>query len=340
MKKRMQLFRTAGVIIAICSLLLVLIGTGEAGAKETRVTFGTTNSTSGMYPWLCAHATEVNKRTKDVYITAVESPNSVVENALRIRAGEMHLGWGGAGQMYRTTHGLGEFKGKACPDIRAVACVIETPFTLFVTKESGIKSIYELEGKPFGTSFPGSITALQARTFFDSIGVKPKYFEASLGACMEGVRNRTLVGFVKTGAPDSSILDVASGMPIRILSISKEDYAKCEAKYPDIAEGTCIIRAGTYPGQTEDVLTYTFYGTFQSTAKLSADAVYQIVKAWYDARKDLGAMYAAANKERGELGFPKLTMETSKVPLHAGAYKFYKELGLKIPEKIIPPEAK
>lgn len=338
MKKRTQLFGIPNIIMMVCILSLVLIGTGEA--KEIRVTFGTTQSTSGMYPWLCAHATEVNKRTKDVYLTAVESPNAIVENAIRIKAGEMHLGWGGAGAMYRTMHGLGEFKGKANPDVRAVACVIETPFTLFVTKESGIKSIYELEGKPFGTSFPGSITALQARTFFDSIGIKPKFFEASLGACQEGVRNRALVGFVKTGAPDSSILDVASGIPIRILTISKEDYAKYEVKYPDYAEGTCIIRAGTYPGQTEDVLTYTFYGTFQSTAKFSAEALYQIVKAWYDARKELGALYAAANKERGELGFPKLTVETSKVPLHAGAYKFYKELGLSIPEKIIPPEAK
>ena len=78
------------------------------------------------------------------------------------------------------------------------------------------------------------------------------------------------------------------------------------------------------------------FGTWQASADIPEDVMYTIVKAWYDARKDLGAMYKAANRERGELGFPKLTLETQKIPIHKGAIKFYKELGLKVPARLIP----
>jgi TRAP transporter TAXI family solute receptor len=339
--KRASLSRLSRVIVSVCiSILISLLGNSGLASEVYDLTLGTTDSKSGMYPWLCAHATEVNKRFKEIRITAVESPNSCVENSFRIFAGEMHMGWGGVGQMYQALQGLAEFKGKANPNLRAVACVIDVPFTIFVTKESGIKSIYELKGKKFGTSFPASLTGAKARKFFDAIGVKPEFFEASMGATIEAVKNRSIVGFVKTGAPDSSILDIASLMPITILSITKEDYSKFEKKYPDYAEGTSVIPAGAYPGQDKDVLTYSFFGTWQATAKLPTEVVYKIVKAWYDARVVLAGMYKAANKERGELGFPKLTIESQKIPIHVGAIKFYRELGLSIPINLIPPEAK
>ena len=37
---------------------------------------------------------------------------------------------------------------------------------------------------------------------------------------------------------------------------------------------------------------------------------------------------------------PRGTIEHALSPLHAGAIRFYRELGLKIPDELIPPEAK
>ena len=341
MKQGMSFMRGILVIMVVFSFLLVLLmGRAEAGPDVFRVTLGTTSASSGMYPWLCAHAIEVNKRMKDIQITAIESPNSTIENGIRIYKGEMQMGWGGGSQTYRAFHGIGEFKGMANPDLRMAAYVAEVPFTFFAIKESGVKSLKELDGKKFGTGFPASQTGEISRRLFETMGIKPKFFEAALGANIEAVKNRSIVGFAKTGAPDSSILDIAAFQPINILGLTKEDFVKFEAKYPDYAESFSFIPARAYPGQLEDIPTLCAPVGWQTTAKLPTDVVYKIVKAWYEARKDLAAMYAAANKERGELGFPKLTLEIEKIPLHAGACKFYKELGLSIPTKLIPPEAK
>jgi TRAP-type uncharacterized transport system substrate-binding protein len=46
----------------------------------------------------------------------------------------------------------------------------------------------------------------------------------------------------------------------------------------------------------------------------------------------------ASWKDGGFVDFPKQTMEYCDVPLHPGAVKFYQELGLKIPDKLMPPK--
>jgi uncharacterized protein len=36
------------------------------------------------------------------------------------------------------------------------------------------------------------------------------------------------------------------------------------------------------------------------------------------------------------VNLPQLTLDTCNVPLHPGAIKYYREIGLKIPENLIP----
>jgi len=38
------------------------------------------------------------------------------------------------------------------------------------------------------------------------------------------------------------------------------------------------------------------------------------------------------------IGFPRLTLEYGFFPLHRGAVKFYRELGLEVPDRLLPPE--
>ena len=222
MKPGVAFMKRIGIITLMCLSLVFGSTVGAIAAGDVYdLILGTTSPKSGMYPWLAAHATEVNKRTKDVRITAIATPGACVECAKRIYRGELKIGWGGTAQMYRAYKGLGEFKGKANPKLRAVATVVEVPFTYFVRKDSGITTIEGLEGKKFGTSFPASLTGGKCRAFLKAVGVTPKFFSANLGANIEAVKNNSIVGFVKTGCPDSSILGIAATTPITILSIQQ-----------------------------------------------------------------------------------------------------------------------
>jgi TRAP-type uncharacterized transport system substrate-binding protein len=66
------------------------------------------------------------------------------------------------------------------------------------------------------------------------------------------------------------------------------------------------------------------------------DLIYKGVKAFVKERNTIIEAFAPfANVDA-----VKDTPELTTIPLHNGAYMAYKELGAKIPEKAIPPEAK
>jgi len=333
-------------VLAMSCLVLVLstlylIGPIETDASEKiRVIFGVTSSKSGMYPWQAAHGTIINQNVPDLMVTTVECPHAAAEVLEHIRKGEMHFGIGGTRMMYRAYHGIDDYQGRAIPHLRSIMTLAVIPFTIFVSQESGIQALTELEGKKFGTSFPASLTGKKIHKICDALGIRPNYFEATMGATIEAYKAGKIVGFIKPGAPDSAILTCAAVKPIRLLPITKAQFEICKSKYPGYFSKMSVIPAGTYPGQKTDISAVTFLPAWVGTSKLSQDIVYKMLKVWYENRKTLAALYAAANKEEGELGFPKLTIETASIPLHAGAYKFYRELGLSIPDRLIPPEVK
>jgi TRAP transporter TAXI family solute receptor len=344
-----KLLNSKFVNIGIMGIMVIMLVMGsyvysDAGTEKKRLAMGTCPARSGMYPWLAAHGTIVNKKIADLSVTVMESPGGVVENQKRINAGQSDFGWGCVCSVWHNIDGTMKWKGNKRDDLRMLAIVIKVPVTWFVRADSGISSLYELEGKPFGTGVPGTVTSAKARGLLESLGISPKLFEAPLGANAQAVKDGRIAGFPKTGAPDSLILEIAARIPIRLLSLSKEDFAKAHTKYPIEFSQRGIIPASSYPGQNEDVFTYADAYGWTTSNRLPEESGYKIVKTWYENRAQLAKMYAAANNSTiGELGFPKLTIDSLKetpIKLHAGAVKFFRELGLSIPDSLIPPEAK
>jgi TRAP transporter TAXI family solute receptor len=268
----------------------------------------------------------------------------VRENQKRINAGEMDFGWGCTCSVWHNIEGTLMWKDNKVENLRMLAIVIEVPVTWFVRADSGVTSLYELQGKGFGVGTPGSVTATKNRALLDSLGITPKSFEAPLGAQAQAVRDNRIVGLSKTGVGDSLILDIAATIPIRVLNLSAEDFAKAQAKYPIEFSLRGVIPAGSYPGQDKEILTYSDSYGWTASNRLPEEVGYKIVKTWYETRFQLGKMYSSANNSvTGQLDFPKLTIKALKdtrIKLHAGAVKFYKEIGLSIPNHLIPPEVK
>jgi TRAP transporter TAXI family solute receptor len=339
-----MMIKVCGIAITLVMLVIGIYANADAQTAKKRLTMGTCPAASGMYPWLVAHGTIINQKVADLSVTSTESPGGVVENQKRIHAGEMDFGWGCTCSVWHNIEGTLMWKDNKREDLRMLAIVIEVPVTWFVRADSGITSLYGLEGKGFGVGTPGSVTASKNRALLDSLGIKPKSFEAPLGAQAQAVRDNRIVGFSKTGAPDSLILDIAATIPIRVLNLSDEDFAKARAKYPIEFSLRGIIPAGSYPGQDKDIFTYSDSYGWTASNRLPEELGYKIVKTWYENRFELGKLYSSANNPvTGELDFPKLTIKALKdtrIKLHAGAVKFYKEIGLSIPNHLIPPEVK
>jgi hypothetical protein len=234
-------------------------------------------------------------------------------------------------------NGLLEYSGKAenYTSIRILWAGTIAPQTIFVTQKSGVKSIYDLEGKNWG-AMAGSGAKRTNELIFEVLDINPNWKIADLSSLKRMIATGGIIGYFKGGCPDSSILEIASTHPITILPINKEEIQKVAKKYPGQVTHA-VIRAGTYPGQERDISAAALpFGGIVSK-NVPVDVVYDMISALYKHRKEYESSWSPL---KGMVGFVESTAKEANVPLHPGTIKFLREHGQTIPERLIPPEMK
>jgi hypothetical protein len=91
-----------------------------------------------------------------------------------------------------------------------------------------------------------------------------------------------------------------------------------------------VIPADTYPGQTKDINTIAQPNFLSVRADVDEDAVYLITKTIYENLPFLNAIHGATKAMSVEKAIAGLPM-----PLHPGAAKYYQEVGIQIPDRLL-----
>ena len=95
-----------------------------------------------------------------------------------------------------------------------------------------------------------------------------------------------------------------------------------KAKYPWYASYT--IKAGTYPNQDRDVRTTAVKMVMFTRGDMPEDVVYNLTKALWEHIDELGQ----AQKNLKGLKPEDAVKDIAGVPLHPGAEKYYREIGV------------
>jgi len=199
-----------------------------------------------------------------------------------------------------------------------------------VLEKSGINSIKELEGKKISFGSPGSASAGFAERFITEIGLKVTKQYLAGGEAATALKDGQLDAYCwAPSMPAPDLVDLASTTPVRLLdvgTIAKEiGFFK---KYPFYRPFT--IPKGTYKGVDYDTPTVVC-GTFWIVREdLPEDLVYQMAKIAYTnteaLRKAFGPLKVMQPNESSIMGID--------LPLHPGAEKFWREIGVKIPDSM------
>ncbi len=94
------------------------------------------------------------------------------------------------------------------------------------------------------------------------------------------------------------------------------------------------IPANTYPRQAEKVNTIAQPNILMTTTSIDDQLVYELTKTMFENLPEVHQVHSAAKYITTENALKGVS-----VPLHLGAYRYYKEIGLDIPDYLIPPEA-
>lgn len=314
----------------------VLLGLSPVALAKKRLAFGG-GPTGGTFQYFSnAIATLLSKQVPDLEVSSEGSGGSA-ENLKRLHAGDIDFGIVYAGDLWLGSQGKLPKDDKKYTKVRPVAYLYGAPAQLVVLKSSGIKHPKDLVGKKVAVGNAGSGAALSAQRFFETLGIWDKMEPQFLGysAAASALGDKRIDAFwVLVGFPNASIIEAATSNDITLLDLeSAGREAGFFDKYPFYSPVT--IPAGTYRGQDADVKTFQDSALWCARAKLDADVVYTALKIVYSP-EGLQHMYnahKAAKAMKVETGIQGIPL-----PLHPGAYKFWSEKGLSIPDKLKPAE--
>ncbi len=314
--------------------VLTLLGSGAALAqKRTLLYFGSTSSISSSYAFNIGVAKAINLANPDLTVTVIETGASV-DNIKRAGKNKIDIGLSSTSALYQAYNGMGQFKGSPQKDLRLLWCAFPDPMNFVVRADSGIKTLKDLEGKPFSPGIRGSSTENLAMQVFEILNIKPKWVRGGLNEALEAIKDGRLVGYAKSlpslDKLDASTMDLATFTPVWIVAPKEEEMAAVLKAMPELTKMT--ISAGIIKGMPEFQSVGSFHSEFV-TKNLSLDHAYRIFKAVAEDKVEIEAAYPQI-----KINFVDNTLKYANTPLHAGVVKYLREKGHQVPDNLVPPE--
>ena len=323
------------LIFAICLMSLFIVGCGKKGEKgpsKKFMTFAAPPSSSNFYPYWVAVGKAIQETYPEYQITISESQGAV-DITNRIRSGESILGNGNTNVDFDNYNGKGVYEGKGNPEARVLWYFDKNPIQILVSKDSGVKTLEELNGKRFNAGGTGTSTSVLTEKMMEILDIKPEYFNAGQSDAGDAVTNKQIAGIAKTGSlPDSFVMKIGATVPIEILSFTDDQIKKIIKEIPYLVPVT--IEAGVYSNINHEVKTLQLMNGAQSTTALSQEDGYKMLKAMNEGGKKIWQASYPQGKDNNILELSLL----SATPLHAGTVQYLEEQGYEVPGNIIPKE--
>lgn len=312
-------------------LLGIFILSAPANAKQ-HLLLGSSIVGGSYYVLGGTYAKYINDKYPDMDIS-VEVGGGPYSNITLLSAGEIELGFAttwAAGEMY---DGVGSDKKKH-EDIRVFLPLFPSYLQIYALQESPIKNLSDIQGRIASSGAAGSSGRIATQTLFSILNIKPaKLNSVPTGTQVNNMRDKLIdVGLSVTGVPAPFMLELEASHDVQLIPLNTAEMETVLAAQPYWSAG--IIKKGTYKSATADIPAVAFWNIAITNKKVSEEIIYTLTKAGFESQAQLADAVRDVKHMRPE------DILKSTIPLHKGALRFYREQGIAIPDRLIPPEAK
>jgi len=231
---------------------------------------------------------------------------------------------------YNAFYGKGPFEGEEPLDSIMFLFTLYENASYFVTMEdSGINSINDLKGKTVSFWTMGSAARIWAETILDAYGILDQVEATYPGgnAQYDFLRDGSIdaaISYSSGNIPAPSLYQADQMMDLRFLKIDEGKLKKIiEDKYTWF--GITKITADSLKNLDEDVIALADYSCQYADSRLSEEDAYKIVKTIYESIDEIKTYH-----KLGSTLSPETALDGchSDIPVHPGAVKYYKEIGV------------
>jgi TRAP transporter TAXI family solute receptor len=298
-------------------------------AEQLSIAVGTLGGTMGRIG--AGLADVVNKNQTAVKYSV--SPGGGRANPARVSTGGADFGYSFSSFTATALAGKTPFK-KAYPNLRVIARFFESCYHQYVAKDvydAGIQTWEDIVKSPKplkialvkkGTSseYTGSLIVKHLGSSYEKMAARgDKQTFSGTGANSRAIRSGQIdIYFHNSGDPNGAGIQAALGRPLTFLRMTDNIKTMLDGH----GYAPCVIPGGIYKGNDKDTHSMGLSGVLLTTDKMKADRVYDMLKIIAANKKTLGAVHKIY-----KTWTPAFGAKVGKLPLHAGAERFYKEVG-------------
>lgn len=306
--------------------------------KPITLTWATGGVGGGWYPQAGGIAELI--KSKEPKITIKVIPGGGVVNPVRVSKGDDDLGWGITAIDTLAFQGKAPYK-EAYPNFRSLGGIFQLSTHVYVVaKDIGITTVEEMaemikQGKAINVAgpMPDDSGFVEMNEIFAFYGISFDDINANGGKMIHGVYadvanlyvdRHVDFGLITMSNPNASVIQMTTARDSVILSFADDCIQHCYEKLGTLSKesGLCVIKAGTYKGQEEEVPAIAKATEFIINKDVPNIIAYTIVKILCENYKQLHEM------DFNNKGFtPEEGWKNVVVPLHPGAEMYYKEAG-------------
>ncbi|PHM48713.1 TAXI family TRAP transporter solute-binding subunit [Xenorhabdus sp. KK7.4] len=332
--------RTKALLAVIAAIALIFMAIiGKMKNADKRFLSVATASTGGtFYPIGVGLANVWSHHLKDenIQVTGQSSAGSI-ENIDLLQKNEAQLVILQSLIAVEAYQGVRNFENRPYQDLRSIS-VLWPNVEHFVMMDDKIKegTLNDIANTRFSVGPQASGTEQSTLIILQGVNlskksISPEYlgYSDTVSAMRDG---RLDGGAIPAGVPASAVTDMyASGVSARILNVTDQQLKQINA----IANSwfRFVIQPETYPRQSETVHTIAQPNILMTTREIDEQIVYELTKSMFENLKEVHQIHSAAKYIS-----PENALKGVAVPLHPGAYRYYREIGLPIPDDLIPPE--
>jgi TRAP transporter TAXI family solute receptor len=252
-------------------------------------------------------------------------------NVKLLALGGAQIGMTTMGIALQGWNGTGEWTaGKRYQNIRALFPMYDTPFQVAVLRRSGITALQQLDHKVVGIGPRAGTGGIYIPDIMKLLGVAPEIRYGSIDdQATELLAGRYTASAALTGAPVPAFSRAEDKEPLTFIRLTPEQIDAVQKAFPEMSASTIPIK--TYKSLTADYATFGVYNFAIGRADLPADLVYQMVKAVFENTPALAREVSPAADT-----LPHNVVKDTFLPLHPGAIRYYREIGIQIEPKLIP----
>ena len=274
------------------------------------------------YTWSAGIADIINKNVEGVEVTAEET-KGYVANIKLLQAGEIEASMATSLSSYEAWAATGPYEGSEPGRILSWMSIAPVGMHIITLEGGPINSVEDLKGKRVGMGQPGGVSMLDANALMGMVaGEDFEAFRVRLGDMVDMLSDGNIDAALWNGSfPLPPVIKLSAQRDVKLIPISDEFFADLNAQYPPYFR--LSIPGGTYEDVAADTPTYGLANGLVVLADVSEERVYEMTKAIFENLDDLAGVHPAFGRVSKDT-----VLDGFGAPLHPGALKYYREIGV------------